>query len=77
MGDARYFVIFHGEGDTGVEQMNRETLLERLDEEYYGDDGFLKELEDGDMNSWGGKILIVKGEIVVPKPKTVVKTYEL
>jgi len=33
--------------------------------------------DSSDTNYWGGAYLIIKGEIVAPKPKKIVETFEL
>jgi len=79
MGDQRYFVIHNGEGDTTVDIMDHDELLVRLKEKYYGPNNFIERLAsvESNTNYWGGKLLIIKGKVVVPKPKKVVETYEL
>lgn len=76
-----YFVIHNSEGDTRVEKMGKEELVRRITPEdgctYYGVTDFLKAIEDTDTNYWGNNILIIKGEIVVPKPAEIVKAYEI
>lgn len=65
-----YFLISNGDGDTYVQQYTQEELLERISH----DEGFLKEIKDCDTNYWGGVPLIIKGEIVIPRPiETVTK----
>jgi len=72
-----YFIISNCDGDTEVEVVSETELLKRIDpeEEYYGEVGFLDKIEDNDTNYWGDNILIIKGKIVVPKPKDVVVKY--
>jgi len=76
-----YFVISNSDGDTTIEHLTKVELIERLgnDEEsnYWGAEGFVEDLSTNDTNYWGNSILVIKGEIVIPKPKTVVETYEV
>ena len=78
-----YFIIRNSGGDTRVDQVSKEELLKRIqpeeDEErcYYGRIGFLGKIEDSDTNYWGDNILIIKGEIVTPKPKIVIETFDV
>jgi len=72
-----YFIISNSE----IEQVSEEELLNRIRPEdvacYYGRVGFLEVIEESDTNYWGDNILIIKGEIVTPKPKKVVETFEI
>jgi len=78
-----YFIISNSDGETTVDQIDKDTLIERIQPEegeecnYYGRAGFLNKIEDSDTNYWGDNILIIKGEIISPKPKTVIETYEV
>ena len=75
-----YYIIHNGEGDTTVEAVNKEELLERVEEGYYGIDSteYLDELPSNrDTNYWGGAVLIIKGTIVSPKPEEVVTKYKI
>lgn len=76
-----YFVIHNSDGATSVEYMSKEEIIKRITPEdgctYYGITDFLKTIEDSDTNYWGNNILIIKGEIVVPKPAEIVKAYEI
>ena len=76
-----YFVINNSDGDTFVEDVSKEELIARLnDGDYYGGkDGvqFLDVILEEDTNYWRNKILIIKGEIVVPKAEKVVERYKL
>ena len=68
----KYFVISDSEGDTFIDLVSEETLLKRLEEEYYGEDVKFKS-SFGDSEELN-QILIIKGEIVVPTPvKKVIK----
>ena len=78
----KYFVIYNGDGDTTVSQLSKEELVSRItpDEDgegYYGKVGFLKSIEEKDTNYWGDNILIIKGEIVIPEPKNVIKSFDI
>lgn len=83
----KYFVIFNNDGETFVEILTENGLRSVLDEKEYGDDVEFMDVDEsnvGDMvlfeantNYWGGKILIVKGEAIVPKPKEIVKTWKV
>ena len=74
-----YYIIHNSDGDTTVEQVTREELLERINENYYGADGYISSLKgmDLDTNYWGENVLIIKGEIVTPEPEKVVTQYNI
>ena len=73
-----YFIIHNSEGDTSVEMLSKEELLERLDEEYYGPVEFIDKITERDTNYWGeGALLIIKGEIAVPNPVETVTKLEI
>ncbi len=83
-----FFVITNSDGSTFVDKLTEEELLNRLKPEesdgkgkgwfsYYGMPGFVEKLKESETNSWGNKILIIKGEIIVPKPKKIVEEYEV
>lgn len=73
-----YFLIHNSDGDTTVDLIDRGQFLEDLANGEYGKAEFLKEIPKmGDTNYWGeNTYLIISGEIIVPKPKTVVTQYE-
>jgi len=74
-----YYLIRNTDGDTYVEEIDKETLLKRLDEKDDGDD--LEILDsmpaEGDTNYWGGDMLIIKGSIIKPQAKKVVTKYDV
>jgi hypothetical protein len=74
---SHYFVIHNSDGDTHVEMITKDELLERLDPEnpYYGTIEFLERITKTDTNYWNDKLLIIKGDITVPKQVLVVKKY--
>ena len=72
-----YFVIHNSDGETTVEKMSKEKLLERINDEHYGKVEFIDGIGNNDTNYWGDDILIIRGEIVVPKPKKIVETYDI
>lgn len=81
-----YFIITNSDGDTRVEPVSREKLLKRItpDEDGNCDYGhvdnvtFLDSIpENTDTNYWGEGILIIKGDVVAPKAKEVIKTFDL
>lgn len=73
-----YFVIRNRGGDTHVEEVDEQTLKKRLAEEYYGKVCFMNRIGNTtDTNYWGENILIIKGEIVTPRPVQVVTEYRL
>lgn len=63
-------IVFNEDGDPpGVDNMNEEVLLERLNEGYYGKSpDFAVPGMDIDSGMFSG-VLIIKGDICSPKPK--------
>ena len=62
----KYFIIYNGDGDTTVEQMDKAKVLTAIKEERYGPVEILDEMPDNaDTNYWGENLLIIRGEIVV------------
>ena len=75
-----YFVIHNSEGDTTVEKLTREQLLERLNpqEPYYGRHTTpMDKIPNEDTNYWYGELLIIKGKIVTPWTVEVVTKIEI
>lgn len=74
-----YYIISNSDGDTTVEQVDKETLLKRIEENYYGSHkGILEKIPtNNDTNYWGENILIIKGKIVTPTPEQVVTKYDI
>ena len=73
-----YFVIHNIDGDTYVDVLSAQELTERLNENYYGRSvEFLDTVSNHDTNYWGDGHLIIKGEIVIPKPVETVTKYEV
>ena len=65
----KYFVISTSDGDTMIDVLDKETLLKRLEENYWGNMEIISdEIPDSDTNYWGDSIVIIKGEIVTPTP---------
>jgi len=72
-----YFIYCDDDGEVAVSEYNRENLLQALVDQDYGEIEFLKGMSLGNYPQyWGNKVLIIKGEIVVPKPKKTVKEFE-
>jgi hypothetical protein len=73
-----YFVIHNGEGDTIVDAITKDVLLERIGDGYWGDVTFLDKLpDDKDTNHWGCNVLIIKGSVVTPQPVNVITEFKI
>lgn len=72
MTNKEYFVITNIEGDTYVINYTREELENEINSETNIYFEFLHHVLPIDSNYWKGKVMIIKGEIVVPKNKEVV-----
>lgn len=75
-----YYVIHNSDGYTTVTLLNKDELIERVNDNYWGSDvEYLDSIpRETDINYWGeGKVLIIKGDVSVPKPKKVIETFEI
>ncbi len=74
-----YFVISNSDGDTTVDCYTKQQLDALLNDESWGKQEFTQPGDRalGDTSYWGGKILIIKGEIVAPKAVTRVTQFEI
>ena len=75
----KYFVISVSEdGDVSVTQHTKEELEREMNEHGWPDPEICRDDTGGDPQEWGEKrYLIIKGEIVKPRPIEVVKQVEL
>lgn len=74
----KYFVINNSDGDTNIQSMSKDKLLERINENYWGDVEFFDELpKESDTNYWGGGVLIIKGSVVSPQAKTKITEFSI
>lgn len=74
----KYFVIHNGEGDTTVTEFTKEKLIKALEDNNWGEGiEALTTIKERDTNYWGGRILIIKGNIVTPKPVETVVRYDI
>ena len=77
--DKKTVILFRRDedGDTTFEVVERWKFLEQLNSGYYGESPiFAKPGEHLDLDIFTGYILI-DGEVIQPKPKTVVTKFEL
>lgn len=74
-----YFILTASEDGGHAECISRSELLKRLNEDYWGSDVEFQTSfpSNKDMNYWGGKVVIIKGDVVAPKAVEVVKRYEV
>ena len=76
-----YFLMWASEDGQSTETFtSKEELLEAISgEPYFGDDGPVEFLDHfPEFNQvQGNKVLIVKGEIVIPEPKSVVVSFDV
>lgn len=72
-----YFIFFHNENASwGVDgPFTEEEVSKRLSEQHYGDLKIQKDSEEINSDSTG--ILVIKGEIIIPKPVETVTRYKL
>jgi hypothetical protein len=74
-----YIVIVPTEGGCSVYELPEHELLKRLNESYWGNVKWLDAIpKDSSVQYWKGPgAIIVRGKVVVPKPVTTVKEYQL
>jgi len=60
-----------------VKYEKKDSLLSDLEENHYGDIGFYDHVPDADKMCRDNRVLIIKGDVVTPKPIEVVKKYEI
>lgn len=73
-----YYVINNMDGDTHIRPYSQEALIRAVEDGEFDEYGIFEEMpKESDTNYWGGKTLIIKGEIVSPQPKEVVTKYEI
>lgn len=82
----KYFVISCDEDGASIKILSKDELEESLapeDGENFGDWGEVGFMDENSINEnpnafyWQDNILIIKGQIVDPKPLTVVKRFEV
>ena len=75
-----YFMITRTEDGFFVQKFSKKDLLIELDEErdYEEPLNFLKDIPDElDIDRWPTGRIIIKGEIIIPKPVKIVEEYEI
>jgi len=72
-----YFIVQNNDGDTTVEQLTKESLMQKLNDGDYDSTGFISKLKDCDTNYCGDNILIIKGDIVTPEAIKTVEEYTI
>ena len=72
-----YFIIAGSEdGGCHMERVSKEECLQRISGDYYGSRRKILNRLPEDICNFTD-LVIIKGEIIVPKPKTVVTEYEI
>lgn len=80
MAEEKFVVIYTGEDGTRVDFLTESVLVARLNENWWGDVNIMDENQvahERDTNCWGEALLILKANVVVPKPKETVTTWAL
>lgn len=79
MEEEKFFVICNSDGDVRIEEFTKDKLIKELNEQAWGEKGFVDSAElketNGDSNYWGDNILIIRGNIITPKTKEIVLSY--
>ena len=80
MSKEKYFKIYINEdGDIRINEYSKVELLELINEcvEDGDDIEYKKTINDNDPMYWGRSCLIIKGEIIIPEVKEVIKEYDI
>ena len=74
-----YYLIRNSDGDTYIHQYTKEEILKVLNEEHvYSNIDFFNNMPlETDTNYWGENVLLIKGKIVKPEPKTKITTFDI
>ena len=77
-----YLIHIDDDGRISIKQYEKDVLLDAIKDRDYGEMTFMDSLDEDatDPHEWGfggANSLIIKGEIVTPKPVEVVTEYEL
>lgn len=77
-----YFVVSQFDTDANVDVYDKAGLMKEIEEwkDEYDHQGYIQSIDDldnGHPAEWQGKRLIIKGKIIVPKPKKIVETFEI
>ena len=73
-----YIVIHQSEDSLRIDKLERNELLDKLAENYWGEVNIcdhIPNLNSGCLDA--GTMVIIEGRVIVPKAKTVVTAYEL
>ncbi len=63
----KYYVLTNSDGDVSIEELTKEELLERINEEYYGNPKFnLVSKIDSDLTAYLDGLIIIKGKCIIP-----------
>ena len=73
-----YFVITNSDENTNIECLDKDELLKRINENYWGDaDYFTSIPRETDTNYWSNNVMIIKGEIITPIAEKIVTRYNI
>ena len=61
-----YFVIYNSNRNTCVDQLSEDTLLERINNRYYGPVGFINSIDINLRTNHRNDILIIEGNSIIP-----------
>ncbi len=71
----KYYIITHDEDGSRIYEFSKEELEEKINKKDSGfcSSNYLDSLKENDPNYWGDdEMLIIKGNIIVPKNKEVI-----
>jgi hypothetical protein len=74
----QYYVISQNDdGEASVNVLTKEQLNQRLSENEYRNYDCVSKVPKGYIEEWGKNMVIIKGELVVPKPIKQVTKWEI
>ena len=76
---SNYFIINFGEDGISISSANKQDVQKFVDDRIKEDEPFVTKIEEFYMNENYPiyKTMIIKGELIIPKPIEIIKKYEI
>lgn len=74
-----YFLIYGMEDGTRVKQFETSEMLKKFLEDWFDDSpvSFMDCIPQDQSEFYCGHIIVIKGEVIIPRPINIVKTFEI